>query len=229
MEIKNRLLLIGFAVLLMISAIIIVEISIEQESKPLDIMTKGPIDMPIIPLEKGVFARSAQALDYKDMPFDKTQGRSLSTYYKTRAFNGAPPTIPHELLSEKGIGGKACLQCHENGGYVNRFAAFAPVTPHPTLINCKQCHVPQMTKQNFVSSNWSRPDPVKINQSALPGSPPVIPHELQMRENCLSCHAGPAAAKEIRIDHAERVNCRQCHAAKKQSEFKALVFSRNPE
>ncbi len=229
MKIKNRLLIIGFAVLLMISAILVVDISIEQESKPFDMSIKEERELPIIPLEKGVFTRSAQALDYKDMPFDKTQGRSLSSYYKNRAFNGAPPTIPHELLSEKGIGGKTCLQCHENGGYVNQFAAFAPVTPHPTFINCKQCHVPQKTKQFFVSSNWKRPDPVAINQSAMPGSPPVIPHELQLRENCLSCHAGPSAAKEIRIDHAERVNCRQCHAAINSPEIEAIVFSRNPE
>ena len=46
---------------------------------------------------------------------------------------------------------------------------------------------------------------------ALSSSPPVIPHQIQLRENCLSCHAGPSAPKEIRVTHPERVNCMQCH------------------
>jgi cytochrome c-type protein NapB len=46
----------------------------------------------------------------------------------------------------------------------------------------------------------------------LPGGPPPIPHGLQMRENCLACHAGPAAVAEIRTPHPTLVNCRQCHA-----------------
>ncbi len=46
------------------------------------------------------------------------------------------------------------------------------------------------------------------------GSPPMIPHQLQMRESCVSCHAGPSAPKEIRVTHPERINCRQCHLPK---------------
>ena len=51
----------------------------------------------------------------------------------------------------------------------------------------------------------------EIKGAALEGSPPVIPHGLQMRENCLACHAGSAAPKEIKVSHPTRVNCRQCH------------------
>ncbi len=42
-------------------------------------------------------------------------------------------------------------------------------------------------------------------------APPVIPHQLLMRENCAACHTGPAAREEIRCTHPERVRCAQCH------------------
>lgn len=45
-----------------------------------------------------------------------------------------------------------------------------------------------------------------------------------MRENCVSCHAGPSAPKEIRVTHPERVNCRQCHVPK-MSEQAAIDVS----
>ena len=44
-------------------------------------------------------------------------------------------------------------------------------------------------------------------------SPPPIPHGLQLRENCLSCHSGSGAPKDIATTHPERVNCMQCHVA----------------
>jgi hypothetical protein len=43
------------------------------------------------------------------------------------------------------------------------------------------------------------------------GLPPSIPHDLQLRGNCLACHMGPAAVAEIRTTHPERSDCRQCH------------------
>lgn len=49
----------------------------------------------------------------------------------TRAYAGAPPTIPHTL---NGRGN--CLGCHgESGGSPIR-------TPHGDRVNCHQCHVP---------------------------------------------------------------------------------------
>ena len=148
---------------------------------------------------------------YEQMPTDESSSRNLEEYYKNRAFPGAPPTIPHDLLIEQGIGGKNCLQCHQNGGYVQKFEAFAPITPHPEMINCRQCHVPVKTKVNFVKTDWQKIAHPSVKNSALEGSPPVIPHALQMRENCLACHAGPAVPKEIKVSHPLRINCRQCH------------------
>jgi nitrate reductase cytochrome c-type subunit len=49
-----------------------------------------------------------------------------------RMYFGAPPTMPHEHGAEM----NDCLACHgdKNSG--------APLTPHPTRVRCRQCHVP---------------------------------------------------------------------------------------
>jgi len=166
----------------------------------------------IIPSEEGVFKRSGFAYDYLEMPIDDQHQRSLSTYYTNRAFPGAPPSIPHESQREGTIGANNCLKCHDNGGFVKKFNAYAPVTPHPEMVNCRQCHVDQKTNEVFKENSfYKKTAPTVGNNQALLTSPPMIPHQLQMRENCLSCHAGPSAPKEILVTHPERVNCRQCH------------------
>ena len=124
------------------------------------------------------------------------------------------------------VGGDNCLQCHQKGGFVNKYDAFAPVTPHPEKINCLQCHASVKTNDVFRQSNWEKNSPPDIGNQALLNSPPVIPHELTnfRDENCLSCHSGPAAAASIRVSHPERFNCVQCHAQKKASDvfFKTI-------
>lgn len=50
----------------------------------------------------------------------------------TRAYPGAPPTMPHPRN-----GRETCIGCHgERGGSPIR-------TPHPDRVNCLQCHVEQ--------------------------------------------------------------------------------------
>ena len=112
------------------------------------------------------------------------------------------PPIPHGLEM-----GENCLACHGGPG-----AAAAIRTSHPTRENCLQCHVPASTPGVGGATASSTTEPPGSRHAALPGSPPPIPHGLQMRENCLACHAGPGAVEEIRSSHPERVNCRQCHA-----------------
>ncbi|MBD0832217.1 multiheme c-type cytochrome [Aestuariibaculum sediminum] len=181
-----------------------------QEEAYIPIENENP--MPIIPSEIGVFERSKFALDYVNMPVDENHQRTLETFYNNRAFHGAPPSIPHPVASERGMGENICLKCHQNGGFVDKFNAYAPVTPHPEMVNCRQCHVAQVTESLFEETNFHKIKAPEVGvNNALDGSPPVIPHQIQMHENCLACHAGPAAPKEIRVTHPERVNCRQCH------------------
>lgn len=185
-------------------------------------------ELPIILSESAVFERSEFALDYLNMPVDENHQRTLDMYYDNRAYPGAPPSIPHPVKEKRSMGGNVCLQCHQNGGFVEKFNAYAPITPHPQMVNCKQCHVEQQTQSYFKETNfYKKPAPAVGVNNVLLGSPPVIPHQLQMRENCLSCHAGPGAVKELRIDHPERINCRQCHVPKERQFENVELFMRS--
>ena len=137
-------------------------------------------------------------------------GRSLATVGERRAYPGAPPFIPHPVVAEMATG-DVCLTCHRFGGWAPRFAAWTPPTPHPDLASCQQCHVARTVETEFRSTAWRRPEAPPVGGAALPGSTPPVPPTLQMRGDCLACHAGPAAPKEIRTTHPERVGCLQCH------------------
>ena len=133
-------------------------------------------------------------------------------YYARRAYPGAPPVIPHHV--EDGRGRRQGLPRLSRATAAGRrgSSAYAPVVPHPELTSCRQCHVPRAATDTFRATTWQTVAPPRSIARRMPGSPPPIPHGLQMRENCLACHAGPAAVVEIRTTHPERVNCRQCHA-----------------
>lgn len=209
---RKRLGIISLFIILFISFIIIWNYSYYKGQEEAYIPIDNNKLVSIIPSETGVFQRSEFALDYANMPIDENHQRTLTIYYKNRAYHGAPPSIPHVVSEERNMGGNSCLKCHQNGGFTEKFNAYAPVTPHPEMVNCRQCHVSQNTQTLFKGTNFRRivvPE-VGVN-NALEGSPPIIPHQLQLRENCLACHAGPSAPKEIRVSHPERINCRQCH------------------
>jgi cytochrome c-type protein NapB len=186
-----------------------------------------------------------------ERPRHEARARTLAIYHRLRAYPGAPPRIPHGLTQEEYLTGR-CLICHERGGYAPRFGAYAPVTPHPEFGACLQCHVPDamavgvplpgesgqlVCKQchvdpdkpppSLASVNWvARPWPV-LGGAAMPGSPPVIPHSLQLRGDCLACHSGPGAVRELRTPHPERINCRQCHVTQEPDEAQP-VLAANP-
>ncbi len=112
-------------------------------------------------------------------------------------------------------------------GLQKSFNAYAPVTPHPELVNCRQCHVVEKTDGLFKGFTYNEVIAPKTGvNNALNGSPPVIPHQIQLHENCLSCHAGPSAPKEIRVSHPERINCRQCHVLNNKETTDIGVFKR---
>jgi cytochrome c-type protein NapB len=156
--------------------------------------------------------------------------RTLETYYGRRQYPGSPPMIPHEVPLDFAKDTLNCLACHGQGGYDPVQEAYAPVTPHPDYENCQQCHVPQRTKALFKETDWQSISPPKLGRPEMGGSPPPIPHSLQLRSDCIACHAGNAAVTEIRVSHAARGNCRQCHVPMSATEpRKEFTRTNEPE
>ncbi|MDZ7363995.1 MAG: nitrate reductase cytochrome c-type subunit [candidate division KSB1 bacterium] len=122
-----------------------------------------------------------------------------------RMYEGAPPVIPHALRN------RACLDCHAQGLMVE--GKTAPVTPHPQLANCMQCHILQQNVTPFRENNFAREVRVTALPKANPSGPPLIPHRVFMRENCLVCHNDPTRKEVVQTTHPQRANCRQCHIA----------------
>ncbi len=149
--------------------------------------------------------------------------RTLSKFYSRRQFTGSPPFIPH-VLDEYGAK-LECLACHAKGGFASELKKYVPITPHPEQIACRQCHVELTTNRLFVKINWVSLASPRLGRPSLPGAPPPIAHSLQMRINCNACHMGPGAVVEIRVNHQERGDCRQCHV----SESNASLFKRKSE
>jgi cytochrome c-type protein NapB len=184
-----------------------------------DVFLLGPDELGVAPSAEGVEA---------------AHPRTLEMFRKLRAFPGAPPRIPHGLTDEEFRVGR-CTICHLRGGYVARFGTYAPVTPHPEYSSCLQCHVgsdtvvgtplptrgedscrqchvdPEAVAPTFVGHDWIAAAWPERGQRAMTESPLWIPHDRQLRGNCLACHSGPGAMNEIRTDHPERTNCLQCH------------------
>ncbi len=137
---------------------------------------------------------------------------TASVRAERRAYDGAPPTIPHESF------GAACMGCHDERGQAVRDVGFAPASPHDNTskaggtVRCRQCHVFRTTDDLFVASEYEGlPQDLAAGDRATAGAPPRIPHRILMRENCVACHDGPGAREEARTTHPERSRCRQCH------------------
>lgn len=209
---ERRFVMIALCVLLMGSAIYILGesfgASLHSEPEPGSVVEKGKPSRLV--RETSGFGRGTLPLSY--LRASEEGDRSLALFLSRRAYPGGPPIIPHPVVDERSPGGPVCLTCHAGGGYVPKFEAFAPVTPHPDLPNCRQCHNPVRTDGLFQETTFRPASAPQLNGSPLPTSPPPIPHRLEMRENCLACHAGPGAVEEIRTTHPDRPNCRQCHA-----------------
>ena len=137
--------------------------------------------------------------------------RTLSEYYSRRQYLGSPPYIPH-VVEKNDETNQTCLTCHAKGGWTQELKRNTPITPHPEQTACRQCHVTLIEeKQLFVANHWESLAPPRLGRSYLPGAPPPIPHELQMRGDCIACHVGPGTVAAIRVEHPMRGDCRQCH------------------
>ncbi len=151
--------------------------------------------------------------------------RTFNTFYSLRQYPGSPPMIPHSVKASFSNESSDCIACHGRGGFSAAHNAYVPVSPHPENELCYQCHVPKIAKQLFKETIWESIPPPTIGYSQMGGSPPPIPHSLQLREDCIACHTGPAAVAEIRVEHGSRGNCRQCHVVLLTSQPQK-VFSR---
>ena len=156
---------------------------------------------------------------------DAAKAGALLRRVSRRAYEGAPPTIPHPIGQASGV---ECRACHERGAAIG--AAIAPPFGHDSYTMCTQCHVPEVAPlpptdpargasaaaNTFVG--WRGAEaPYRLG----PDSPPQIPHRTLMRERCLACH-GPNGRQGLQSSHPERKDCRQCHAPSAAADQRAL-------
>lgn len=227
----HRLVLIVAAVLAMLAAARTLQ---RSANAPPDVSDAVVVAAPAaIASEAGVFRSRILSVSSGDQRRPDAHPRTLATYHLLRSYPGAPPRVPHGLTATE-FRTNRCNTCHERGGYSQRFGAYAPINPHPEWTSCLQCHATNSILVGVPFPQASGNDacrqchfgtPAKFEETGLTwraaafpavsrdhsGAIPAIPHDLQLRGNCLTCHFGPGAVAEIRISHPERTNCRQCH------------------
>jgi nitrate reductase (cytochrome), electron transfer subunit len=149
-----------------------------------------------------------------------------------RAFDGAPPVVPHPIPQDSTA---SCLACHATGLAIKD--RMAPKISHAHYGSCTQCHVPAETGPRITS------DPVLLaaltdnvflgasaptkGERASPGAPPTIPHTTLMRSDCNSCH-GATGLYGLRTPHPDRQSCTQCHAPSATLDQRTLLGLTQP-
>jgi predicted CXXCH cytochrome family protein len=118
-----------------------------------------------------------------------------------------PASIPHTL-----DGRQDCLLCHKAGG-----AATAPPASHASYTSsmCLNCHKVAAATQPAAQPTAAPVAPVQPTATrppAAPGAPSLIPHSLEGRSACLTCH-GVAGLHPYPQSHAGRPEsgCLTCH------------------
>ena len=139
---------------------------------------------------------------------------SLNRRAALRAYNGAPPVVPHPVDQ---LSSAACMACHGEG--LKTKSLTAAMLPHPYLTNCTQCHVEQsmpLTTSPVIVENTFKGLPAPFaGPRAWTGAPPIVPHSTFMRDNCLACH-GNVGRVGMQSTHPWRQSCLQCHAPSAQ-------------
>ncbi|MDP2316361.1 MAG: diheme cytochrome c precursor [Pseudomonadota bacterium] len=146
-----------------------------------------------------------------------SKSADLAARASRRAYDGAPPRIPHAVRQDAA---PECLTCHEDG---LRFRGLlATPMSHTSYTSCTQCHV--VDEAPMPGGADLPPDPRAVENTfvglasptagprAWAVAPPQIPHRTWMREECDSCH-GVNGRDALRSTHPARANCEQCHAA----------------
>lgn len=151
-----------------------------------------------------------------------------------RAFDGAPPTIPHPIGESTVI----CVDCHRGGMTLGDLVV--PAMSHQDLGSCTQCHVraeidrPWSGTEMIAASLFEGVDSAEDRgdiEATWALAPPTIPHTTWMRSNCDSCH-GSTGHQALRSPHPDRVSCTQCHipsAALEQRASAIVPFPRDEE
>lgn len=180
------------------------------------------LDMGNVQKKPGLL-RATLISDLRQQPLDPLAVIQVNDAEKTislahretrRAFNGAPPTVPHPIDQ---LDSAACMACHGEG--LRTASLRASKMPHPFYANCTQCHVEQQAtytapSATFENSFAGAAAPMR-GERAFAGAPPVVPHSTWMRNDCLACH-GRTAAPGLASTHPWRKNCLQCHAESSQ-------------
>ncbi len=150
--------------------------------------------------------------------------RSMDARARLRAFEGAPPVIPHTTAD---MNLSTCRACHATGLQAGDMVA--RMASHTYLTNCTQCHVE--AESQLLDGEWAALNTfVGLRPSAYggtrawAGAPPVMPHATFMRTNCVSCH-GEHGYDGWRPDHLSRTNCVQCHAPAAEFDQLAPTFN----
>lgn len=141
------------------------------------------------------------------------KAKSLADRAFLRAYDGAPPMVPHPVPQR---GGLPCLVCHEAGAVVGELRA--PGISHEKYSSCTQCHVPMngvFTPEEELAytmgdNTFAGVKATGQGTRAWKGAPPTIPHPTLMRSRCASCH-GPAGREGLQTSHPWRQSCTQCH------------------
>ena len=143
---------------------------------------------------------------------------SLRDRLRTRAFDGAPPVVPHRVEHQSA---QSCLVCHRDGMQLGN--QIATKISHPHYAYCLGCHVEQAGSLP-IAVNLEAPANLFAGVlragpgiRAMPGAPPSIPHTTHLRSDCMSCH-GLIARPGLRTTHPWLTNCVQCHASPAETE-----------
>lgn len=143
---------------------------------------------------------------------DEMKLAALADRAANRAFDGAPPTIPHPTA---GLYAASCVACHGEGLKVGD--KIASKMSHPYMSNCTQCHVEQNRGELAfdaprVENTFAGVYRAGPGNRASAGAPPTIPHHTWLRENCNACH-GLITRPGTRTTHPWLTSCTQCHAS----------------
>ena len=144
-----------------------------------------------------------------------------------RAYDGAPPVIPHPV--RQGTAAE-CRACHEDG--LRIADRQAPAYPHQRYDSCTQCHAMAepntpwgTTSEGLVEDPRAVPNTFVGLDAPEEGprwtgiAPPQIPHKTFMHERCDACH-GVSGRNAMRSTHPDRQNCEQCHASQAELEWR---------